>query len=82
MRIEQKWSLGCAALALGQVLALASLPYELREPARSLWHFLAGCAIALLLWIAFDGNRLLASLKEILCAASSQRSRRATSSRS
>ena len=82
MRIEQKWSLGCAFVVLAQVLVLASLPYELREPVRSVWHFLAGCAIALLLWVAFDGNRLVQSLKEILCAASSQRSRRATSSRS
>jgi hypothetical protein len=82
MRIEQKWSLGCACAVLAQVLVLASLPYELREPVRSVWHFLAGCAIALLLWVAFDGNRLVLSLKEILCAASSQRSRRATSSRS
>jgi hypothetical protein len=82
MRTEQKWSLACALAVLAQVVALASLPYELREPCRSLWHFTAGCAVVLLAWIGVDGSRLVSSIKESLCAASSRRSARATSSRS
>jgi hypothetical protein len=74
--------LWCAVAVLAQIGVMHSLPYDLSGAGAGVWHFLACAAIALLLWVAFDGNRLLFLLKETLCAASSQRSRRATSSRS
>ena len=87
MRTEPRWSvqlfpLWCAVAVLAQIGLMRSLPYDLSGTGSGVWHFLACAAIGLLLWVAFDVNRLLSLLKEILCAASSQRSRRATSSRS
>ena len=59
MRTEQKLSLWCAVAVFMQVCALRSLPYDMSGAASNLWHFLALAAIGLLLWVAFDGNRLL-----------------------
>jgi hypothetical protein len=63
MRTEQKWSLWCALAVLAQVCALRSLPYDFTGAAASLWHFLAAAAIGVLLWVGFDGNRLLHFLR-------------------
>jgi hypothetical protein len=87
MRTERGWSvqlfpLWCAVAVLAQIGLMRSLPYDLTSAGSGVWHTLAFAAIGLLLWVAFDVNRLLFLLKETLCAASSQRSRRATSSRS
>ena len=71
MRTEQKWSLWCALAVLAQICALRSLPYDLSGGAASLWHFLALSAIGLLLWVAFDGNRLVAFFRKARpCAGS------------
>ena len=84
MRTEQKWSLWWALAVFAQICAMRSLPYDLSGAAAGLWHLLAFAAIALLLWIACDGNRLVFLILRKLktCAESSRRSPRATSSRS
>ena len=57
MRIEQKFSLLCAAAMLAQIFTLGSIPFEIAEPWDKLWHLLAYAALTLLLWIAADGRR-------------------------
>jgi hypothetical protein len=59
MRTEQHWSLWAALALFAQLCALHSLPYDLSGGGASLWRALACAGIALLLWIAADGNRLL-----------------------
>jgi|KBSSwiStaDraftv2_1062776.scaffolds.fasta_scaffold1409261_2 hypothetical protein len=84
MRTEQRWALWAALAVLAQICALRSQPYDFTGFAAGVWHFLALSAIGLLLWVAFDGNRIVSFFKEKLapCAASSRQSQRATSSRS
>jgi hypothetical protein len=75
MRTEQKWSLWCAIAVLVQVCAMRSLPYDLTGAASNLWHFLALATIGLLLWVAFDANRVVRffTRRAKPCAASSPR---------
>ena len=75
MRTEQKWSMWCALAVLAQVCAMRSLPYDFTGAASNVWHFLACAAIGLLLWVAFDGNRLVRFVMRRVkpCAASSPR---------
>ena len=75
MRTEQKWSMWCALAVLAQVCAMRSLPYDFTGAASNVWHTLACAAIGLLLWVAFDANRLLRFVMRRLkpCAESSPR---------
>ena len=59
MRTEQLWSLCGALVVLTQIAVLSSLPYQVSGPASDLWHVLSLSAVALLLWVGFDGNRFL-----------------------
>src|SRR5262245_4379397 len=56
MRIEQRFSLVCAAAMVAQIFTLNSLPFDLGGWDK-LWHFLAYSALTLLLWIGTDGRR-------------------------
>jgi len=63
MRTEQRWSLFSAFILAALIVALNAAPYPLHELWGKVWYLLAWSAFGLLLWVAFDGNRLLASLR-------------------
>ena len=83
-RDTQRWSvqsfpIWCALVVLAQICILRSLPYDLSGAGSNLWHFLACSSIGLLLWIAFDGNRIVSRVVFLIqkkakpCAESSPR---------
>jgi len=57
MRIDQPWYLIPAAAIAAQIVLLGSTAYTIAQPWDTLWNFLAYAALALVLWIATDGNR-------------------------
>ena len=63
MRTEQRWSLFSAFILAALIVALNAAPYPLHELWGKVWHLLALSGCGLLLWVAFDGNRMLASLR-------------------
>ena len=63
MRTEQRWALFSAILLAALIVALNAAPYPLHELWGKVWYTLAWSALGLLLWIAFDGNRLLAGMR-------------------
>jgi len=63
MRTEQRCSLYSAFILAALIVALNAAPFPLHALWGKVWHLLAWSGFGLLLWVAFDGNRVLARFK-------------------
>ena len=48
------WCLGCAAAVAAEIAALQSLPFELLDPGKTVFHALAFSSLAMMLCVAFE----------------------------